>query len=193
MESFYSLQGEGLNSGRAAYFIRLAGCKIGCPFCDVKEAWNMNAWPQRSVSDLVKEVKQIGAKMVVITGGEPLLHNLDELCMTLRHMGCELSLETSGSEKRTGQWDWICISPKKQALPLNENYLRANELKVIIENENDLEWAESLAPKVNKNCALLLQAEWSKRAEVTPMIIEYIKQHPQWRLSIQMHKYTNIP
>jgi 7-carboxy-7-deazaguanine synthase len=193
MEEFYTLQGEGFNTGQAAHFIRLGGCDVGCHWCDVKESWNANLHPLTNINHLIEKVKESKAPSVVITGGEPLLYNLDLLCNALKQTGIKTFIETSGAYALSGQWDWICLSPKKNLQPLPAIYKRANELKVIVYNHNDFVWAEKQAEKVGPECYLYLQAEWSKRNELMPEIIEYIKQHPRWMISLQSHKYMNIP
>lgn len=205
MESFYTLQGEGLFAGRAAYFIRLGGCDVGCVWCDVKESWNANAHPKFSVEQIVeKAIVETGINnlklstlnlkpLVVITGGEPLLHNLDELTTALQTAGFETNIETSGSSPLSGYWNWICLSPKKFKAPLLEVVQAANELKVVVFNKHDFDWAETYAAQVNGNCKLYLQAEWDKKEIVTPLIIDYIKANPKWELSVQIHKYINVP
>jgi organic radical activating enzyme len=193
MESFYTIQGEGFHQGRAAYFIRLGGCDVGCFWCDVKESWDASKHPQVAITTLVEEASKYPGRLVVITGGEPLLHQLDELTANLQQAGFETNMETSGSSPMSGSWNWICLSPKKFKAPLPENILLAHELKIIILNKHDLEWAEQYAALVNKDCKLYLQPEWDKAAEVTPMIIDYIKANPKWELSLQVHKYINVP
>jgi organic radical activating enzyme len=193
MERFYTLQGEGFHTGRAAYFIRLGGCDVGCHWCDVKESWDASAHPQLSIEQISNEALQERARFAVITGGEPVMYNLNSLCSQLIENGFELAIETSGAHPLSGKWHWICLSPKKRKVPLEEYYEKANELKVIIYNKSDFKWAEEHAKRVNKNCHLYLQVEWSKRDEMTPFIIDYVKQHPQWKISIQTHKYLNIP
>jgi 7-carboxy-7-deazaguanine synthase len=193
MESFYTIQGEGFHQGRAAYFIRLGGCDVGCFWCDVKDSWDASKHPQINVADIVAGAKKFPGQLAVITGGEPLMHNLDELTVQLHEAGFETNIETSGSSPFSGHWDWICLSPKKFKAPLPEIVLLANELKVIIYNKNDFDWAETYAAQVNADCKLYLQPEWDKAAEVTPMMIEYIKANPQWELSLQVHKYINVP
>jgi 7-carboxy-7-deazaguanine synthase len=205
MESFYTLQGEGFYAGRAAYFIRLGGCDVGCVWCDVKESWDANAHPKFTIQQIVdKAVKESGISnlkpstlhlkpLVVITGGEPLLHNLDELTTALQTAGFETNIETSGSSPLSGNWNWICLSPKKFKAPLNEVVKSANELKVVVFNKHDFDWAETYAVQVNPNCKLFLQAEWDKKEIVTPLIIDYIKSNPKWELSVQIHKYINVP
>ncbi|HRO70892.1 MAG TPA: 7-carboxy-7-deazaguanine synthase QueE [Chitinophagaceae bacterium] len=193
MEHFYTLQGEGYHQGRAAYFIRLGGCDVGCVWCDVKESWDATHHPLMSIDTLVDEVKKTLAQMVVITGGEPLLHNLDELTQQLQHAGLETNIETSGSSPLSGKWDWICLSPKKFKEPLPEVISMADELKIIVYNASDFKWAEKYAALVPASCKLYLQPEWSRAAQMTPLIVDYIKLHPQWQLSLQIHKYINVP
>jgi 7-carboxy-7-deazaguanine synthase len=193
MEHFYTLQGEGYHQGRAAYFIRLGGCDVGCVWCDVKESWDAAAHPLMEISTLVSLVKQTNTKLVVITGGEPLMHNLDGLTNALQDAGLETNIETSGAHPVSGKWNWICLSPKKFKAPLNDAVRLANELKVIIFNKSDFEWAEQYASLVSPKCKLYLQPEWDKSAIVTPLIIEYIKSNPKWELSLQIHKYINVP
>lgn len=194
MEAFYTLQGEGFHQGRAAYFIRLGGCDVGCHWCDVKESWDINAHPKLSLEQIVEEASQYQGRLAVVTGGEPLMHNLDELTTALHQAGFETNIETSGvCEQVTGAWDWICFSPKKFKKPNPEIYSRANELKVIIYNQSDFEWAESFAEVVSENCMLYLQPEWSRMETMLPEIIEYIKNNPKWRVSLQVHKFMDIP
>ncbi len=193
MEAFYTLQGEGFQAGRAAYFIRLGGCDIGCHWCDVKESWDANLHPSLSIESIVKKACQHKSRFAVITGGEPLMYELTPLCNQLVKNNFELAIETSGAYPLSGKWHWICLSPKKNKAPLPEIYEKANELKIIIYNNDDFKWAEEHASKVNKNCKLYLQVEWSKRETMTPKLIEYIKQNPQWSISVQSHKYLNIP
>ena len=194
MEAFYTLQGEGFHQGRAAYFIRLGGCDVGCHWCDVKESWDINAHPKLSLEQIVGEASQHQGRLAVVTGGEPLMHNLDELTTALHQAGFETNIETSGvCEQVTGAWDWICFSPKKFKKPNPEIYSRANELKVIIYNQSDFEWAESFAEVVSSTCMLYLQPEWSRMETMLPEIIEYIKNNPKWRISLQVHKFMDIP
>lgn len=193
MEDFYTIQGEGYHQGRAAYFIRLGGCDVGCVWCDVKESWDADIHPKVSIGALIEKVKQTPAEMVVITGGEPLLHNLDALTTALKENGIETNIETSGSSPLSGTWNWICLSPKKFKAPLPEVLFAAHELKVIIFNKSDFKWAEEHAAKVSPGCRLYLQPEWSKAAEMIPLMVDYIKQNPQWELSLQLHKYINVP
>jgi organic radical activating enzyme len=193
MEHFYTLQGEGFHQGRAAYFIRLGGCDVGCVWCDVKDSWDADKHPKYTVEQLVTEVKKTATKLVVITGGEPLMHQLDELTKALQSAGLETNIETSGAHPLSGHWNWICLSPKKFKEPLPGILPHANELKVVIFNKSDFEWAEKYAAQVSPTCKLFLQPEWDKAALVTPLIIDYIKAHPQWELSLQVHKYINVP
>ncbi len=193
MEHFYTIQGEGYHQGRAAYFIRLGGCDVGCVWCDVKESWDAAKHPQINVDELILHVEKTPAKLVVITGGEPLMHNLDALTAALQSKGFETNIETSGAHRVSGSWNWICLSPKKFKAPLPGILPLANELKIVIFNKSDFEWAEQYAALVSPQCKLYLQPEWDKASVVTPTIVEYIKQHPQWQLSLQIHKYIHVP
>ena len=201
MEHFYTIQGEGYHQGRAAYFIRLGGCDVGCVWCDVKDSWDMEAHPKMAVSDLVNAVINNSSPMgggregalVVITGGEPLMHNLNELTAALQSKGFETNIETSGAHPLSGSWNWICLSPKKFKAPLPEIVPLANELKIVVFNKSDFEWAEQYAAFVSPSCKLYLQPEWDKASVVTPMIVEYILQNPKWELSLQIHKYIHVP
>jgi organic radical activating enzyme len=194
MEHFYTIQGEGFHQGRAAYFVRLGGCDVGCVWCDVKDSWNADAHPKFTADQIINEIKKHTQNgLVVITGGEPLMHQLDELTAKLQSEGFETNIETSGAHPLSGHWNWICLSPKKFKAPLDEILPVANELKIVIFNKHDFEWAEYYAAKVNPNCKLYLQPEWDKSAIVTPKIIEYIKSNPKWELSLQIHKYINVP
>jgi 7-carboxy-7-deazaguanine synthase len=194
MEHFYTIQGEGFHQGRAAYFVRLGGCDVGCVWCDVKDSWDKDAHPKFTTDQIVLEIKKhTKSGLVVITGGEPLMHQLDELTAKLQSEGFETNIETSGAHPLSGHWNWICLSPKKFKAPLEEILPIANELKIVIFNKYDFEWAENYAAKVNPNCKLYLQPEWDKAALVTPIIIDYIKTNPQWELSLQIHKYINVP
>jgi organic radical activating enzyme len=198
MEHFYTIQGEGFHQGKAAYFIRLGGCDVGCVWCDVKESWDASLHPQFSVDEIVK-MAESGASpgkenlIVVITGGEPLMHDLTGLTSLLKQQGFHTNIETSGSHPLSGYWDWICLSPKKFKAPLPEVITAANELKVVIFNKSDFAWAEKYAALVGEDCLLYLQPEWSKASEMMPLMVEYIKQHPRWRISLQIHKYMNVP
>ena len=193
MEHFYTIQGEGYYQGCAAYFIRLGGCDVGCVWCDVKESWDAEKHPKLNIENLKQIVERTSATMVVITGGEPLMHNLDELTTILKTSGIRTNIETSGAHPLSGQWDWICLSPKKFKAPLPEICIKANELKVIIFNQSDFSWAEKYAVMVSPQCKLYLQPEWDKAGEMTSLIVEYIKAHPKWELSLQLHKYINVP
>jgi organic radical activating enzyme len=193
MESFYTLQGEGFHQGKAAYFIRLGGCNVGCFWCDVKESWEADKHPKLTLDNLLFEVKKTPGEIVVITGGEPLMHNLDELTSLFRNAGLKTHLETSGSHPLSGEWNWICLSPKKFKAPLPGILPLANELKVIVYNKSDFKWAEKYAVDVSPQCKLYLQPEWSKQNEMMPLIVDYIKANPKWELSLQIHKYINVP
>lgn len=193
MEHFYTIQGEGFHQGKAAYFIRLGGCDVGCVWCDVKDSWNAEKHPQYEVGTLVTEVKKTAAKLVIITGGEPLMYNLDALTKELKAAGLQTNIETSGAHPLSGTWDWICLSPKKFKIPLPEIIPLASELKIVIFNKSDFEWAENYAALVSPSCKLYLQPEWDKSPELMPMIIDYIKANPKWELSLQIHKYINVP
>jgi len=193
MEEFYTIQGEGFHSGKAAYFIRVGGCDVGCHWCDVKESWDASLHPLTK-TDLIVEnaIKYIG-KAVVVTGGEPSMYNLEYLTKQLKLKGIKTFVETSGAYKLTGDWDWVCLSPKKTGEPLVENFAKANELKIIVYNKSDFEWAEKNAKQVNNDCILFLQPEWSKSKEMMPLIVDYVMAHPEWNVSLQTHKYMNIP
>jgi 7-carboxy-7-deazaguanine synthase len=193
MEHFYTLQGEGFHQGKAAYFIRLAGCDVGCVWCDVKDSWDASKHPIQTTLELVELVTQTPAHIAVITGGEPLMHDLTCLTAELQESGRQTHIETSGAYPLTGSWNWICLSPKKFKAPLPEMVKIADELKVVIYHKSDFDWAEKYATQVSPDCKLYLQPEWDKAAEVTPLIIDYIKAHPQWQLSLQIHKYINVP
>jgi organic radical activating enzyme len=193
MESFYTLQGEGFHQGRAAYFIRLGGCDVGCVWCDVKDSWDASKHPQQTITEIVAEASAHPGRLAVITGGEPLMHQLDELTLALKAAGFETNIETSGSSPMSGHWDWVCLSPKKFKFPLPEAIAAANELKVVIFNNSDFAWAEKYAALVTPGCKLYLQPEWDKKDQMLPLIIDYIKAHPEWELSIQSHKYINVP
>jgi organic radical activating enzyme len=193
MEAFYTLQGEGFHQGKAAYFIRLAGCDVGCVWCDVKESWNEDLYPLQTIDDIVSKAIENRARLAVITGGEPTLYNLEMLTSALQKEGFQTNIETSGSSPLTGKWDWICLSPKKFKPPLPAILKKANELKIIIFNKSDFQWAEKYAAEVSKNCKLYLQPEWSRSEQVTPSIVQYILTHPQWQFSLQLHKYIHVP
>ncbi len=193
MEDFYTIQGEGFNSGKAAYFVRVGGCDVGCHWCDVKESWDASLHPLVKVEDVVEKVIQSGSKAVVITGGEPLQYNMDYITAEFKKKNIETFIETSGAFPLSGNWDWICLSPKKTMNPLEEVYKKANELKVIVYNKNDFDWALEQAKKVSKDCKLFLQPEWSKSNDMMPLIVEFVKEHQNWMVSLQSHKYMNIP
>ncbi len=192
MEEFYTIQGEGFYTGKAAYFIRIGGCDVGCHWCDVKESWNADLHPATEAIKIVENVK-IYANTVVITGGEPLMWNMDFITKELKDQNIKVHIETSGAYPLSGNWDWICLSPKKTKLPLSDIYQKANELKIIIYNKNDFKFAEEQASKVKDKCELFLQPEWSNRDKMTPLIVDYVMQNPQWKISLQTHKYLNIP
>jgi len=193
MEYFYTIQGEGFHSGRPAFFIRLAGCNVGCVWCDVKESWNTEDHPLRSLDFLENEVVTSGTEFVVITGGEPAMYNLIPLISRLKKHNIEIAIETSGAYELQGELDWYCFSPKKFKSPEKEAYDRANELKVIINHPSDFEWAIEHAKKVSIDCHLFLQPEWSKQERFLPMIIDFVKKNPKWKISLQTHKFMNIP
>ena len=192
MEAFYTIQGEGFYKGSAAYFIRLGGCDVGCHWCDVKESWDPEIHPPTNIENIVNDAKS-NSNTVVITGGEPLMWNMFPLTRLLNEYKIKTHIETSGAYKLTGYWDWICLSPKKNKNPLNEIYNKANELKVIVYNSNDLEFAENEAQKVNTDCILYLQPEWSNRDKMMPIIVDYVMKNTKWKVSLQTHKYLNIP
>ncbi len=193
MEEFYTIQGEGFNSGKAAYFIRVGGCDVGCHWCDVKESWDATLHPLTKTDLIVEHALQYPSKAVVVTGGEPLMYNMDYLTSQLKKYSIKTFIETSGAYKLSGNWNWICLSPKKTMKPLDEIYSRANELKIIVHNQNDFKWAEENASKVNSFCKLFLQPEWSKRTEMMPVIVDYVMNNPKWNVSLQTHKYLGIP
>ena len=193
MEMFYTIQGEGFHTGRAAYFIRTGGCDIGCVWCDVKESWDANAHPPLSVEEIVNEVIKSKTDFVVITGGEPTMYDLTALTAALKKIGIEIALETSGAYPIQGHFDWICLSPKKFKMPLEKNYKLANELKMIIFNKSDFDWADELKNKVTKTCKLYVQTEWDKSEKMLPLIINYVKDNWEWKISLQTHKFLNIP
>lgn len=193
MEEFYTIQGEGFNTGKAAYFIRIGGCDVGCHWCDVKESWDANIHPLSPITDVISRVQEWKAESVVVTGGEPLIYNLDVLTKALKEKNIATFIETSGAYPLSGQWDWICLSPKKTMKPLPELYRQASELKVIIFNQHDFKWATEEAEKVSPDCHLFLQPEWSRHQQLLPQIIDYVKANPRWRISLQTHKFMNIP
>ena len=192
MEEFYTIQGEGFHKGTAAYFIRIGGCDVGCHWCDVKESWNANLHPPTSTDVIVANAKKY-SDTVVVTGGEPLTWDMTALTDKLKAEGCKIHIETSGAYELTGQWDWICLSPKKMKLPTQGVYDKAHELKCFIYNKDDFKFAEAQADKVNSDCILYLQPEWSKRDTMIPMIVDYVMANPKWKVSLQTHKYLNIP
>jgi len=192
MEAFYTIQGEGFHKGLASYFIRTGGCDVGCHWCDVKESWDENSHPIISVEEIVKKSSRF-SDFVVVTGGEPLMWNMNPLTKALKKLGKKTHIETSGAYPLTGIWDWICLSPKKAKLPIEDVYNHANELKIIIYNNHDFKFAEQEAKKVNKNAILYLQPEWGKRKEMMPLMVDFIKKNPKWKISLQTHKYLNIP
>ena len=192
MEEFYTIQGEGFHTGKAAYFIRIGGCDVGCHWCDVKESWNAEIHPPTSTDSIISNAKN-HSKTVVVTGGEPLMWSLDYLTNKLQRLHIKTHIETSGAYQLSGTWDWICLSPKKTKLPLQDIYPVANELKIIINAKHDFKFAEDQSKRVTENCELFLQPEWSKREKITPLIVEYIMKNPTWKISLQTHKYLNIP
>lgn len=193
MESFYTIQGEGVHNGKAAYFIRLGGCDVGCVWCDVKESWDAEKHPLTSIETLVAEAKEHTGRLVVITGGEPLMYDMLPLTEALREEGFETNIETSGAYEMSGSWDWVCFSPKKFKEPHNSIFPVANELKAIIFNKSDFAFAEKYAELVNDDCQLLLQPEWDKQEQMLPLIIDYVKANPKWKISLQTHKFMDIP
>ncbi|MFY8108867.1 MAG: 7-carboxy-7-deazaguanine synthase QueE [Bacteroidia bacterium] len=193
MEHFYTLQGEGAYTGHAAYFVRLGGCDVGCVWCDVKESWDINAHPQITIQNIVSFISDAKSPIAVITGGEPLMHNLDALTESIQLKGIRTHIETSASHPLSGNWDWICVSPKKFKAPLPEILFKANELKVIIFNKSDFEWAEKHASMVGQDCQLFLQPEWDQQSKMLPLIIDYVKQNPKWKIGLQTHKWMQIP
>jgi len=193
MEDFYTIQGEGFYQGSAAYFIRLGGCEVRCVWCDVKDSWDVNAHPKVDVREISLKAKASGSKIAVVTGGEPSMHNLSSLSQELKQAGLRTHIETSGAYPLTGQWDWVCFSPKKFKPPHPSVPEKADELKVVIFHKTDFAWAEDFAQQVGSACELYLQPEWSKEKEILPLIIDYVKNHPQWKISLQVHKYMDIP
>lgn len=193
MEDFYTIQGEGFYQGHAAYFVRLGGCDVGCVWCDVKDSWDASQHPMVSVEEITSRAKSSKTEIVVITGGEPVMYNLTTLTTSLKNSGLKTHIETSGVYALTGEWDWICFSPKKFKAPHPSYFDLANELKVVVYNQSDFAWAESFASKMNASCELFLQPEWSKEKEMLPLIIDYVKNNPRWKVSLQIHKYMNIP
>lgn len=192
MEEFYTIQGEGYHKGTAAYFIRIGGCDVGCHWCDVKESWNADTHPPTDIEKIAANAAK-HSKTIVVTGGEPLTWDMGPLTTSLRERGLQIHIETSGAYPLTGHWDWICLSPKKNKLPVGDIHKKADELKMIVYNRHDLRFAETQAAKVSADCLLYLQPEWSVRDKITPLIVDYVMQHPKWRVSLQTHKYLNIP
>jgi len=193
MEAFYTIQGEGFYSGKVAYFLRIGGCDVGCHWCDVKESWDADLHPPTSISDIIKGIEEYSVDTVVITGGEPLMWNLERLTSALKRKGVKVHLETSGAHPLSGDFDWICLSPKKMQTPLAAIKPLVDELKVIVNNKHDLEWAEEQRKELNKDCKLYLQSEWSKREQNIPIMIDFVKENIEWTISLQSHKYMSIP
>ncbi len=193
MEAFYTVQGEGLFAGQAAYFIRLGGCDVGCSWCDVKESWDAEAHPKLGIDRIVAEAARYPARIAVVTGGEPLMHDLGPLTKALRSAGFRTHIETSGTHPLSGEWHHICFSPKKFKAPLPGIYPVAHELKVVVLNKHDLQWAQEHASELSHDCALFLQPEWGKRETAIPLVVEHVMSHPGWRISLQTHKYLDIP
>lgn len=193
MEDFYTVQGEGFNTGRAAYFVRLGGCDVGCSWCDTKPSWSTDDSPLTSADEITARVAATPAKTIIVTGGEPSMYDLDYFTAKLKENGITTMIETSGAHHLNGQWDWICLSPKKQSPPTPDIFAKAHELKVVIPSMGALKWAEDCAKKVGPNCLLYLQPEWSVSAQIMEDLVEYVKENPQWQISLQAHKYMNIP
>lgn len=193
METFYSIQGEGFHTGKPAFFTRIAGCFVGCRWCDSKDTWIAAMHPLLPVENIINEALTFPSRAMVVTGGEPLQYNLDYFCGLLKENGFELFLQTSGSSAFSGQWDWVCLSPKMNAPPLPELFQKADELKVVICEPSDFDWALNMASKVRPDCLLYLQPEWGKRQSTIPEIVRFIKDRPEWRVSLQSHKYLGIP
>ena len=193
METFYTIQGEGFHQGKAAYFIRLGGCDVGCVWCDVKDSWDADKHPRLEIRNIVTEAQKHPGRLAVVTGGEPLMHDCFTLTDELHKAGFTTNIETSGCYPLSGNWDWICLSPKKFKAPLPEIVPLANELKVVIFNRSDFMWAEKYAEMASSGCRLYLQPEWERSAIVTPMIIDYIMKNPKWEFSLQIHKYIHVP
>ena len=192
MEEFYTIQGEGYYKGTAAYFIRIGGCDVGCHWCDVKESWDANLHPPTETLTIARNAAKY-SDTIVVTGGEPLMWNMTPLTTALKNLGLKTHIETSGAYKLSGDWDWICLSPKKTKLPTSEVHAVADELKMIIYNKNDFKFAEQQAALVNEDCMLFMQPEWSKKDKMIPLMVDYVMQNPKWKLSLQTHKYMNIP
>ena len=192
MESFYSIQGEGTHSGKPSYFIRLAGCDVNCDWCDVKDSWDIDSSQYKSIDEITNEINKFSTDLVIITGGEPLMHNLTDLTSALKKLGKKIHIETSGTHPVSGNFDWICFSPKKFKKPLDEFFKMSNELKIIISKDSDFRWAEYLLGQIKNKPELILQAEWSKSEIINPKILDYIKSNPKWRISLQTHKYLHV-
>lgn len=192
MESFYSIQGEGTHSGKPSYFIRLAGCDVNCDWCDVKDSWDIDSSQYKSIDEITNEINKFSTDLVIITGGEPLMHNLTDLTSALKKLGKKIHIETSGTHPVSGNFDWICFSPKKFKKPLDEFFKMSNELKIIISKDSDFRWAEYLLGQIKNKPELILQAEWSKSEIINPKILDYIKLNPKWRISLQTHKYLHV-
>lgn len=193
VEEFYTLQGEGYHTGRAAYFIRIGGCDVGCDWCDSKLSWNPELFPPVSVDEIIAHAESFPGRAIVVTGGEPSLYPLDYLCSAFKRKGFQTFIETSGAYNLTGQWDWICLSPKRQQPPVNGVHLKADELKVIISEPDDIIWAEENAQYVKSSCQLYLQPEWSKFNSIIPWLVDYAMNNPKWKISLQSHKFMHIP
>ncbi len=193
LEEFYSVQGEGFNTGKAAYFIRIGGCDLACHWCDSKETWKPEIHHFVTISEIIARVKQTPADTIVVTGGEPLIYNFDNFCKEARQAGLVLMIETCGAHTFSGVWDWVCLSPKKQKPPMLEYFQIADELKVIIYEDNDFDWAEDCANKITKSCVLFLQPEWSRFEITGKMVVDYVKNNPKWNVSVQTHKFLKIP
>ncbi|MDD4150384.1 MAG: 7-carboxy-7-deazaguanine synthase QueE [Bacteroidales bacterium] len=193
LEEFYSIQGEGFNTGKAAYFVRTGGCDLACRWCDSKETWKPEIHQFIPISDIINRVNKTNADTIVVTGGEPLIYNFDHFCEMAKQNGLTLMLETCGAHDFSGEWNWICLSPKKQKSPQNLYFTKLNELKIIIYEQSDFEWAEECAKKVHDNCVLFLQPEWSRFSDTGKMVVEYVKNNPKWNVSVQVHKFLKIP
>jgi 7-carboxy-7-deazaguanine synthase len=193
LEEFYSIQGEGFNTGKAAYFVRIGGCDLACFWCDSPESWNPEEHQFVLITDIIERVKSTGADTIVVTGGEPLIYNFDRFCTLARNAGITLMLETSGAHQFSGTWDWVCLSPKKQKQPIKSYFQLANELKVIIYEDSDFIWAEDCANKITNSCVLFLQPEWSRFEKTGKMVVDYVKNNPKWKVSVQTHKFLKIP
>jgi len=193
MEAFYSIQGEGFHTGKAAYFLRIGGCDVGCHWCDVKESWDVNLHPLTEVDEIIRLIDETRVDTVVITGGEPLMWNLNLLCNRLRRKGLQVYLETSGTYPVSGEFDWICFSPKKNQKAFDEIKQLANELKIIVQNKHDLKWAKQQQLEVSTSCKLYLQPEWSKRDKIMSLITDFVMENTEWQISLQTHKYMNLP